>query len=199
MKRMLISGRQPEEVRIALVDGQKLYDLDIENKSREQKKASIFKAKITRIEPSLEAAFVDFGAEKHGFLPLKEIAEDVLRGEKDQNQMSCRKVKRSSFKSTKRNVAQRRGTHYFHKPGRKIHSFDAKQSSAGGISKRIEGEERDELRDELRQLDIPEEMGVIVRTAGVGRKADELSWDLNYLLTLWSSIKSAKKLKVALA
>ena len=82
MKRMLISGRQPEEVRIALVDGQKLYDLDIENKSREQKKASIFKAKITRIEPSLEAAFVDFGAEKHGFLPLKEIAEDVLRDAK---------------------------------------------------------------------------------------------------------------------
>ena len=107
MKRMLISGRQPEEVRIALVDGQKLYDLDIENKSREQKKASIFKAKITRIEPSLEAAFVDFGAEKHGFLPLKEIAEDVLRMKKAQNQGSCKKVKRSSFKLIKRSAAQK--------------------------------------------------------------------------------------------
>ena len=194
MKRMLISGRQPEEVRIALVDGQKLYDLDIENKSREQKKASIFKAKITRIEPSLEAAFVDFGAEKHGFLPLKEIAEDVLRDEKGSESSELKEGQEILVQVDK----EERGTKgaalttFISLAGRYI-VLMPNNPSAGGISKRIEGEERDELRDELRQLDIPEEMGVIVRTAGVGRKADELSWDLNYLLTLWSSIKSAKE------
>ncbi len=194
MKRMLISGRQPEEVRIALVDGQKLYDLDIENKSREQKKASIFKAKITRIEPSLEAAFVDFGAEKHGFLPLKEIADDVLRDEKGSESSELQEGQEILVQVDK----EERGTKgaalttFISLAGRYI-VLMPNNPSAGGISKRIEGEERDELRDELRQLDIPEEMGVIVRTAGVGRKADELSWDLNYLLTLWSSIKSAKE------
>lgn len=194
MKRMLISGRQPEEVRIALVDGQKLYDLDIENKSREQKKASIFKAKITRIEPSLEAAFVDFGAEKHGFLPLKEIAEDVLREEKGSESKELQEGHEILVQVDK----EERGTKgaalttFISLAGRYI-VLMPNNPSAGGISKRIEGEERDELRDELRQLDIPKEMGVIVRTAGVGRKADELSWDLNYLLTLWSSIKSAKE------
>ena len=194
MKRMLISGRQPEEVRIALVDGQKLYDLDIENKSREQKKASIFKAKVTRIEPSLEAAFVDFGADKHGFLPLKEIAEDVLRDEKGSELSDLQEGQEILVQVDK----EERGTKgaalttFISLAGRYI-VLMPNNPSAGGISKRIEGEERDELRDELRQLDIPKEMGVIVRTAGVGRKADELSWDLNYLLTLWSSIKSAKE------
>ncbi len=194
MKRMLISGRQPEEVRIALVDGQKLYDLDIENKSREQKKASIFKAKITRIEPSLEAAFVDFGAEKHGFLPLKEIAEDVLRIGKGSESRELQEGQEILVQVDK----EERGTKgaalttFISLAGRYI-VLMPNNPSAGGISKRIEGEERNELRDELRQLDIPDEMGVIVRTAGVGRKADELSWDLNYLLTLWSSIKSAKE------
>ena len=194
MKRMLISGRQPEEVRIALVDGQKLYDLDIENKSREQKKASIFKAKVTRIEPSLEAAFVDFGAEKHGFLPLKEIAEDVLRDEKG-SQLSELQEGQEILVQVDKEERGTKGaalTTFISLAGRYI-VLMPNNPSAGGISKRIEGEERDELRDELRQLDIPEEMGVIVRTAGVGRKADELSWDLNYLLTLWSSIKSAKE------
>ncbi len=194
MKRMLISGRQPEEVRIALVDGQKLYDLDIENKSREQKKASIFKAKITRIEPSLEAAFVDFGAEKHGFLPLKEIADDALRDEKGSESSELQEGQEILVQVDK----EERGTKgaalttFISLAGRYV-VLMPNNPSAGGISKRIEGEERDELRDELRQLDIPEEMGVIVRTAGVGRKADELSWDLNYLLTLWSSIKSAEE------
>ncbi len=194
MKRMLISGRQPEEVRIALVDGQKLYDLDIENKSREQKKASIFKAKVTRIEPSLEAAFVDFGAEKHGFLPLKEIAEDVLRDEKG-SQLSELQEGQEILVQVDKEERGTKGaalTTFISLAGRYI-VLMPNNPSAGGISKRIEGEERDELRDELRQLDIPEEMGVIVRTVGVGRKADELSWDLNYLLTLWSSIKSAKE------
>jgi len=191
---MLISGRQPEEVRIALVDGQKLYDLDIENKSREQKKASIFKAKITRIEPSLEAAFVDFGSEKHGFLPLKEIAEDILRGENVSESSDLQEGKEILVQVDK----EERGTKgaalttFISLAGRYI-VLMPNNPSAGGISKRIEGEERDELRDELRQLNIPEGMGVIVRTAGVGRKADELSWDLNYLLTLWSSIKSANE------
>ncbi len=194
MKRMLISGRQPEEVRIALVDGQKLYDLDIENKSREQKKASIFKAKITRIEPSLEAAFVDFGAEKHGFLPLKEIAEDVLRDEKglELNELQEGQEILVQVDKEERGTKGAALTTFISLAGRYI-VLMPNNPSAGGISKRIEGEERDELRDELRQLDIPEEMGVIVRTAGVGRKADELSWDLNYLLTLWASIKSAKE------
>ena len=194
MKRMLISGRQPEEVRIALVDGQKLYDLDIENKSREQKKASIFKAKITRIEPSLEAAFVDFGSEKHGFLPLKEVAEDIQRDKKGSEPSDLQEGQEILIQVDK----EERGTKgaalttFISLAGRYI-VLMPNNPSAGGISKRIEGEERDELRDELRQLDIPEGMGVIVRTAGVGRKADELSWDLNYLLTLWSSIKSANE------
>ena len=191
MKRMLINARQPEEVRIALVDGQKLYDLDIENRSREQKKSSIYKAKITRIEKSLEAAFVDFGAERHGFLPLKEIAREY-----QQKGSSGGETVREGTEIIVQVEKEERGTKgaaltsYLSLAGRYM-VLMPNNPRAGGISRRIEGDDRDELRAAMSNLDIPAGMGVIVRTAGVGRSSEELNWDLSYLLQLWEAIKAA--------
>ena len=198
MKRMLINATQPEEVRVALVDGQKMYDLDIESRGREQKKASIYKARITRVEPSLEAAFVDFGADRHGFLPLKDISRQYFKKkpgeggklligelveEKQEILVQVDKEERGTKGAALTTFISLAGRYLVLMPN---------NPRAGGISRRIEGEERDELREALSHLDIPQGMGVIVRTAGVGRTAEELQWDLEYLLQLWEAIHTAE-------
>ncbi|MFW6092784.1 MAG: Rne/Rng family ribonuclease [Pseudomonadota bacterium] len=202
MKRMLINATQPEEVRVALVDGQKLYDLDIENREREQKKASIYKARITRVEPSLEAAFVDFGSERHGFLPLKEIARQYFAPGKDKGGDNGSRTMIQDVISEGQQVLvqvdkEERGT-----KGAALTTFVSlagrylvlmpNNPRAGGISRRIEGDDRDELREALGKLEVPQGMGVIVRTAGVGRSAEELQWDLDYLMQLWEAIQKAE-------
>jgi ribonuclease E len=195
---MLINARQPEEVRIALVDGQKLYDLDIENRAREQKKASIYKAKITRVEPSLEAAFVDFGSERHGFLPLKEISREYFKKKGDSAKAPIQDLVEEGQELLVQVDKEERGnkgaalTTFISLAGRYM-VLMPNNPRAGGISRRIEGDDRDELREALAQLEIPNGMGVIVRTAGVGRGSDELKWDLNYLLQLWQAIQTASE------
>lgn len=195
MKRMLINATQPEELRVALVDGQRLYDLDIENRNREQKKANIYKGRITRVEPSLEAAFVDYGAERHGFLPLKEISREYFS--KQPNEIEGRVKIKDVLKEGQEVIVQvdkeERGnkgaalTTFVSLAGRYL-VLMPNNPRAGGISRRIEGEERAELRDALSKIEVPKGMGVIVRTAGVGRSAEELQWDLAYLMQLWESI-----------
>ena len=202
MKRMLINATQEEELRVALVDGQRLYDLDIENRTRIQKKANIYKGKVTRVEPSLEAAFIDFGAERHGFLPLKEISR----------QYYARDVKGSGDRSNIKELLpegtevivqvekEERGnkgaalTTYISLAGRYLVLMPNNPKS-GGISRRIEGDDRSEIREALRNLTIPDGMGLIVRTAGVGKDQEELQWDLDYLLALWQSIAEASEEK----
>ena len=204
MKRMLINATQSEELRVALVDGQKLYDLDIENRTRVQKKASIFKGKITRVEPSLEAAFVDFGAERHGFLPLKEISKEYFC--KQPNEIEGRiKIKDVVKEGTEVIVQvdkEERGnkgaalTTFISLAGRYMVAMP-NNPRAGGISRRIEGEDRDNLKASLNELDIPKGMGVIVRTAGIGKSGEELQWDLNYLVQVWDAITTASNEKKA--
>ena len=198
MKKMLINATQPEEIRVALVDGQRLNDLDIENRSRGSTKANVYKAKITRVEPSLEAAFVDFGADRHGFLPLKEIAHQYYRSTAPDGDGKTR-IKDVLKEGTEVIVQvdkEERGTKgaalttYISLAGRYM-VLMPNNPKAGGISRRIEGDDRSELRDALSQLNIPDGMGVIIRTAGVGRSPEELQWDLDYLLQLWSSISTA--------
>ena len=198
MKKMLINATQREEVRVALVDGQRLYDLDIENRARVSTKANVYKAKVTRVEPSLEAAFVDFGADRHGFLPLKEIAHQYYRSSAPAGDGRAR-IKDVLKEGTEVIVQvdkEERGTKgaalttYISLAGRYM-VLMPNNPKAGGISRRIEGDDRSELRDALAQLNIPDGMGVIIRTAGVGRSAEELQWDLDYLLQLWGSIDAA--------
>ena len=197
MKRMLINATQPEELRVALVDGQWLYDLDIENRTREQKKANIYKGKITRIEPSLEAAFVDYGADRHGFLPLKEISREYfIKQPKDiEGRFKIKDVLKEGTEVIVQVDKEERGnkgaalTTFISLAGRCM-VLMPNNPRGGGISRRIEGEERNELRQTLSQIDVPKGMSVIVRTAGIGRSAEELQWDLNYLLQLWGSIKT---------
>ncbi len=198
MKRMLINATQPEELRVALVDGQKLYNLDVEVPSREQKKANIYKGKITRIEPSLEAAFVDYGSERHGFLPFKEISSIYLAKEafdergrpsvKDgisEGQELIIQVEKEERGNKGAALTTKAGL-----AGRYLVLMPT-DSRAGGVSRRIEGEDRDAVRDALTSLNIPNGMGVIVRTAGVGRSLEELQWDLDYLVNVWSAIQKA--------
>lgn len=194
MKRMLINATQQEELRVALVDGQKLYDLDIESPGHEQKKANIYKGTITRVEPSLEAAFVDYGAERHGFLPLKEIARNYFP---DNYTFEGRPNIKDAVKEGQEVIIQidkeERG-----QKGAALTTFISLAGSylvlmpnnprAGGISRRIEGDERSDLKAALDQLDLPKGMGLIVRTAGVGKSAEELAWDLKVLLTHWQAI-----------
>jgi ribonuclease E len=198
MKKILINATQPEELRVAMVDGQRLYDLDIENRTRIQKKSNIYKAKITRVEPSLEAAFVDFGADRHGFLPLKEIAREYFsRKPKDQDgRMKIRDVVKEGTEIIVQVDKEERGnkgaalTSFISMAGRYM-VLMPNNPRAGGISRRIEGEERSQLRDAMSGLEIPNGMGVIIRTAGVGRSTQELQWDLNYLVQLWEAITEA--------
>ncbi|MEH6628561.1 MAG: ribonuclease E [Motiliproteus sp.] len=202
MKRMLINATQPEELRVALVDGQRLYDLDIESGSREQKKANIYLGRITRVEPSLEAAFVDFGAERHGFLPLKEISRDYFSKSPSEikGRPSIKDVIKEGLEVIVQVDKEERGnkgaalTTFISLAGRYL-VLMPNNPRAGGISRRIEGDERVQLREALNQINIPDQMGAIVRTAGIGRTAEEMQWDLDYLLQLWTSIKDAAKQK----
>ncbi len=196
MKRMLINATQPEELRVALVDGQWLYDLDIENRLREQKKANIYKGKITRIEPSLEAAFVEYDTGRNGFLPLKEISREYfLKQPKDiEGRIRIKDVVREGMEVIVQVDKEERGnkgaalTTFISLAGRYL-VLMPNNPRAGGISRRIDGDDRSELKDALSDVDIPEGMGIIVRTAGVGRSSEELQWDMNYLTTLWGNIK----------
>ncbi|MFA7553202.1 MAG: ribonuclease E [Spongiibacteraceae bacterium] len=198
MKRMLINATQPEELRVAMVDGQRLYDLDIENRTRVQKKSNVYKGTITRVEPSLEAAFVDFGSDRHGFLPLKEISRDYFY--KQPSEINGRFKIKDVLKEGTEVIVQvdkeERGnkgaalTTFVSLAGRYL-VLMPNNPRAGGISRRIEGEERAELRDALNSITVPNGMGAIVRTAGVGRSGEELQWDLDYLVHLWEAIKTA--------
>ncbi|NAW11949.1 ribonuclease E [Halomonas sp. D1-1] len=189
---MLINATQPEELRVALVDGQRLYDLDIESGAREQKKANIYRGKITRIEPSLEAAFVDFGADRHGFLPLKEVSRDYFVKDPD-GRPSIKEVLKEGQEVIVQVDKEERGnkgaalTTFISLAGRFL-VLMPNNPKAGGISRRIEGEERSQLKEAMNQLSVPDRMGLIVRTAGIGRSPEELQWDLDYLVQVWESI-----------
>jgi ribonuclease E len=198
MKRILINATQAEELRVAMVNGQRLYDLDIEVPSREQKKSNIYKGKITRVEPSLEAAFVNYGAERHGFLPFKEIAKqyfgDAPRDDNGKPVLKdALKVDQEIIVQVEKEERGNKGaalTSFISLAGRFLVAMP-QNPRAGGVSRRIEGEDRDELKKVLAQLEMPEGMGVIVRTAGVGRSAEEMQWDLDYLTQVWSAIEKA--------
>lgn len=202
MKRMLINATQAEELRVAIVDGQTLYDIDIEQPSKEQKKSNIYKGRITRLEPSLEAAFVDYGAERHGFLPLKEISRDYFQAGVDHNKSTIRELLREGQEIVVQVDKEERGnkgaalTTFISLAGRYM-VLMPNSPSAGGVSRRIEGEDRAALKEALDKLDIPDDMGVIIRTAGVGRDAEELQWDLDYLLQTWKAIAEAALSKPA--
>ena len=198
MKRMLINATQPEELRVAIVDGQKLFNLDIEVPGREQKKANIYKGRITRVEPSLEAAFVDYGSDRHGFLPLKEISRNYFS---DSSKQSSGRVNiQDAVKEGQEIIVQvekeERGnkgaalTTFISLAGRYL-VLMPNNPRAGGVSRRIEGQDRTELREAMSELTIPENMGLIVRTAGVGKNAEELQWDLDYLIQLWQAIENS--------
>lgn len=194
---MLINATQPEELRVALVDGQKLYDFDIELPTNEQKKANIYKGIITRVEPSLEAAFVNYGAEKHGFLPFKEISAQYRTKNTGEKKSEGRPNIKDLVKEGQEIIVQiekeERGnkgaalTTYISLAGTYL-VLMPNNPKAGGISRRIEGDTRSELREVMSALEIPEDMGLIVRTAGCGKNAEELQWDLNYLLQLWEAV-----------
>ncbi len=198
MKRMLVNATQPEELRVAMVDGQKLYDLDIEAAGREQKKSNIYKAKVTRVEPSLEAAFVDYGAERHGFLPLKEVSRSYF-GEGGSGRKDSLREGQEIVVQVEKEERGNKGaalTTFISLAGRYL-VLMPNNPRAGGVSRRIEGEDRSEMRDTMAALNIPEDMGLIVRTAGVGRSAEELQWDLDYLLHLWNAIETASRERAA--
>jgi ribonuclease E len=197
MKRMLINATQQEELRVALVDGQKLYDLSIEIPSREQKKGNIYKARVTRVEPSLEAAFVEYGAQRQGFLPLKEVAREYFRFQPAPGaRFNIRDVLQEGQELLVQVEKEERGnkgaalTTYISLAGRFL-VLMPNNPRAGGVSRRIEGEERDVTRDSLDQLHVPDGMGTIVRTAGVGRSPEELQWDLDNLRANWDAIVTA--------
>ncbi len=198
MKRMLINATQPEELRVAIAEGQHLFDLDIEVPSQEQKKSNVYKGRITRVEPSLEACFVEFGSTRHGFLPLKEIcpscyAKDARRRD---GKIAIRDAVREGQEIIVQVEKEERGnkgaalTTYISLAGRYLVLMPT-NPSAGGVSRRITGTDRDHLREQLQEVTAPDNVGIIIRTAGVGRDADELQWDLDYLLQLWTAIEQA--------
>ncbi|MEO7433078.1 MAG: Rne/Rng family ribonuclease [Dokdonella sp.] len=202
MKRMLINATQREELRVAIVDGQNLYDLDIEIPSKEQKKANIYKARITRVEQSLEACFVDYGADRHGFLPLKEISELYFTPGANPNKSTIRELLKEGQEIVVQVEKEERGnkgaalTTFISLAGRYM-VLMPNNPKAGGVSRRIEGEDRANIKEALDHLQVPEEMGLIVRTAGLGRDAEELQWDLDYLLQLWKAISEAAQSRTA--
>jgi ribonuclease E len=198
MKRMLINATQPEELRVAVADGQVLVDLDIEVPSQEQKKSNVYKGRITRVEPSLEACFVDFGSERHGFLPFKEICLDsyLPSAQKKEGKIAIRDAVREGQELIVQVEKEERGnkgaalTTYISLAGRYLVLMPT-NPKAGGVSRRISGEDRQDLREQLQQVIAPDNVGIIVRTAGVGREAEELQWDLDYLLQVWTAIEKA--------
>ncbi len=200
MKRMLINATQREELRVAIVDGQILYDLDIEIPSQEQRKGNIYQSRITRVEPSLEACFVDYGADRHGFLPLKEIAHAYFTAGVDPHKAGIRELVKEGLELLVQVEKDERGnkgaalTTYLSLAGRYM-VLMPNSPSAGGVSRRIEGAERKALKEALEQIEVPDTMGLIVRTAGMGRDPEELQWDLDYLLKLWEAIDTAAKSK----
>ncbi len=210
MKRMLFNATQAEELRVAIVDGQKLVDLDIESASKEQRKSNIYKAVVTRIEPSLEACFVDYGTDRHGFLPFKEVARQYLKGGRGGNGSDegdseggrgrIQDQLREGMELIVQVDKDERGnkgaalTTYISLAGRYL-VLMPNNPRGGGVSRRIEGEERNELRDAIAGLDVPSGMSVIARTAGIGRSTEELQWDLNYLMQLWRAVEDAAKMQ----
>jgi len=201
MKRMLFNATQPEELRVAIVDGQKLIDLDIETAGKEQRKSNIYKAVITRIEPSLEACFVEYGGTRHGFLPFKEVAPQFYQSGSG-NRPSIKDALREGQELLVQVEKDERGnkgaalTTYISLAGRYI-VLMPNNPNGGGVSRRIEGQERNELRDVLAQMEIPKGMSIIARTAGIGRNLEELQWDLNYLKQLWDAIEGASEVEKA--
>ena len=200
MKRMLFNATQSEELRVAIVDGQQLIDLDIESAGKEQRKSNIYKGAITRIEPSLEAAFVDYGGERHGFLPFKEVARSYFQSGENTDPARARiqDVLREGQELIIQVDKDERGskgaalTTFIGLAGRYL-VLMPNNPRGGGVSRRVEGEERNELRDIMAQLNVPQGMSIIGRTAGISRSFEELQWDLNYLLQLWDAIENAAK------
>src|SRR5512134_514683 len=193
---MLFNATQQEELRVAIVEGQKLVDLDIESASREQRKSNIYKGIITRVEPSLEAAFVDYGEERHGFLPFKEVTRSYFKPDVDVGRARIQDALREGQEVIVQVEKDERGT-----KGAALTTFVSlagrylvlmpNNPRGGGVSRRIEGEDREELKENLDQLEYPKGMSLIARTAGIGRTAPELQWDLNYMLKLWTAIDGA--------
>src|SRR5580765_278977 len=201
MKRMLFNATQAEELRVAIVDGQKLIDLDIETTGKEQRKGNIYKGLITRIEPTLEAAFVDYGNERHGFLPFKEVSRAFFQGDNvDVSRARIQDVMREGQELIVQVDKDERGnkgaalTTFISLAGRYL-VLMPNNPRGGGVARRVEGEERNELRDLIQALEVPQGMSVIARTAGIGRTTEELQWDMNYLLQLWRAIEDASKLQ----
>ena len=198
MKRMLFNATQQEELRVAIVDGQRLIDIDIESAGREQRKSNIYKGVITRIEPSLEACFVSYGEERHGFLPFKEVARSYFREGVDFRNASIKDALREGQEIMVQVEKEERGnkgaalTSFISLAGRYL-VLMPNNPRGGGVSRRVEGEERQELRETMDKLDLPQGMSVIARTAGIGRNVEELQWDLNYLMQLWRAIEGAGK------
>lgn len=198
MKRMLFNATHSEELRVAIVDGQKLIDIDIETAGREQRKSNIYKGVITRIEPSLEACFVNYGEERHGFLPFKEVSKQYFKDGSDVSRAKIQEVLSEGQELLVQVEKEERGnkgaalTTFISLAGRYL-VLMPNNPRGGGVSRRIEGEERQELREALDKLDYPKGMSIIARTAGIGRSVEELQWDLNYLMQLWSAIDNAGK------
>ena len=202
MKRMLFNATQSEELRVAIVDGQKLIDLDIESAGKEQRKSNIYKGVITRIEPSLEAAFVNYGTDRHGFLPFKEVARSYFQGDAEGGKARIQDVLKEGQELIVQVDKDERGnkgaalTTFISLAGRYL-VLMPNNPRGGGVSRRIEGEDRNELRDTMAQLEVPNGMSIIARTAGIGRSLEELQWDLNYLLQLWNAVDGASTIQNA--
>ena len=200
MKRMLINATQPEELRVALVDGQSIYDFDIEQSGQERKKSNIYKARVSRIEQSLGAAFIDFGSERHGFLPVKELAPSFLKTKQGKDSINdCLTQGQEIIIQVEKEERGTKGaalSTFISLPGHYL-VLIPNNPEAGGISKSIEGKSRDEMREKIRKLEVPNGMGIILRTAGEGVSYDELKWDLDYLLNLWDAIQEANQLRKA--
>src|SRR5213592_5112353 len=196
MKRMLINATQAEERRLAIVDGQTLLDYEIEIEGREQRKGNIYKAVVTRVEPSLEACFVDYGEDRHGFLPFKEISRNFFRDGVDVRSAKIGDAIKEGQELLVQVEKEERGnkgaalTTFVSLAGRYL-VLMPNNPRGGGVSRRIEGEDRNELREVMDELQVPEGMSLIARTAGIGRAAEEMQWDLNYLLQLWGAIEKA--------
>ena len=197
---MLINATQPEELRVALVDGQSIYDFDMEQIGQERKRSNIYKGRVSRAEQSLGAAFVDFGSEKHGFLPVKELAPQYQKNKNGKNVINeCLSQGQEIIVQVEKEERGTKGaalSTFISLPGHYL-VLMPNSPEAGGISKSIEGESRDDMRKKMRSLDVPDGMGVILRTAGEGVSLEELQWDLDYLLNLWDAIQEANQLRKA--